>query len=327
MKSDDIVAKLQELGVLSDRQHNLGFIDSGSFALNKIISGKYAKGGYPIGKIIEIFGENSTGKTVFLTHAIAAAQKKGYFTVLLDNEFTYNRFFAESLGVDSTKLIYDDPPTVSQCFSRIEELILKIREFDTDTPILIGLDSLAGQSDAEEEKKIDELTNTDGMIRAKEIGQCLRKINPMLRINKACLIVINQVRMNPLVMYGDKTAKSGGGKALEFWSSVSLKTKSNKTSDLIKDDKDRVIGIQGVVENKKNKEALPFQQCPFKLIYDKGLDPYWGLEAVAIEAGLVTKSGAGWYTVKSTGAKFQGEEALQSFISTSQDVQNYLINN
>ena len=321
----DILKQIKGLSFLSDQDINLGFINTGSFALNKVVSGKY-NGGWPIGRVVEIMGNPSTGKTLFISHAFSEAQKLGYYTIMLDNEFAYDSAFAKKLGVDPTKLIYEAPETVPECFEKAEELMQKIREVDKDTPIVIAIDSLAGQSKKEKEKEIKDFDPMDGGVRAKEIGQCLRHINPKLRENKALLLVINQVRSKIGVMYGNPDTRSGGGKALEFYCGVCLNLTSNKTSDVLKDKNDQPIGIKGRIKNTKNKVTVPFQECDFELFYDKGLNPYYGLEQVAIEAGLLEKNGA-WYTIKSSQKKFQGEEELQKYITSNEEVINYLKEN
>jgi recombination protein RecA len=307
---------LKRLGTLNDQEDtfDLGDVPSGSFALNHIITGDF-KRGYPIGRLIEIFGESSTGKTVWATHAIREAQKKGYYTGFLDNEFSYDPKFAKSLGVDNSKLIYAAPDTVIKCFAQAEEWWKEIRKEDADTPIVIVLDSLAGQSTLEEEKAIGEFSNTDGARRAVEIGQTLRQLKPELKKNKVCFIVINQVRVNIADMYGNKIAKSGGGKALDFWSDISLQVVSNKTSDVLKDDTtNETIGIQGKIRTKKNKVAIPFREVEFRLIFNKGIDPYYGLLPVLINEKVLTKKG-GWYEIVATGAKFQEGEFLAGKVS------------
>ncbi len=298
---------LKRLGVLKDQEDkfDLGYIPTGSYALNHVISGKY-DGGYPIGRLIEIFGESSTGKTVFITHAIREAQKLGYYTALLDNEFSYSPAFATVLGVDNSKLIYSAPDTVVKCFKQAEDWIKEIREEDKDTPILICLDSMAGQSSLEEGKEIGDFSPTDGPRRALEIGQTLRQLRPELAKHKVCFILINQVRTNIADMYGNKIAKSGGGKSLEFWCDVSLQTVSNKTSDVQKD-KEIATGIVGKIRNKKNKVYIPFRECEFKLIFDKGLESLYGILPTLVQEGILDKKG-GWYEIKATGEKFQESE-------------------
>jgi len=138
---EDICKRLDGAALLSEEDQIHGFVDSGSYALNKILSGKY-DGGYPIGAITEIYGESSTAKTVFLTHAFVGAQQKGYYTVMIDNEHAYSPAFAKTLGVDPEKLIYLMPEAMEDCFLAIEQVITAIRETDTTTPIIIGYDSI-----------------------------------------------------------------------------------------------------------------------------------------------------------------------------------------
>lgn len=321
---NDLLKQIQGLQFLSDQDIDLGFINTGSYALNKVVSGKYS-GGWPIGRVVEVMGNPSTGKTLFISHAFAEAQKLGYYTIMLDNEFAYDSAFARKLGVDPEKLIYEAPETVPGCFEKAEELMEKIREHDKDTPIVIAIDSLAGQSAKENEKDVKEFDNMDGANRAKEIGQCLRHINPLLRKNKALLLTINQVRSKPGVMYGNPDTRSGGGRALEFYCGVCLTLTSNKTSDVLRDKNEQPIGIKGRIKNTKNKVTVPFQECDFELFYEKGLNPYYGLEQVAIDAGLLEKKG-GWYTTN-TGEKFQGETELQKYITSNPALLKYLQEN
>lgn len=302
MINDELIKRLTSARTLAEKDQVVEFVHTGSYALNRIVSGRL-NGGWPIGYISEIMGDSSTGKTVFLTHAFAEAQKKGWYTVLLDNEFAYNAEFAKIFGVDSGKLIYDDPDTVPKCFAKMEEIILEIREKDKETPIFVGLDSMAGQSDKEASKDINEFDNMDGAVRAKEIGQCLRHINPILKKNRVGLVLINQVRLKPGVMYGNPETRSGGGKSLEYYCAGTYKVVSNKTSDLIKEGDDP-IGIKGTIRNTKNKLAIPFKECDFKLIYNTGLDPLYGILPALVAEGILTKSGA-WYTHISSGKKFQ----------------------
>ena len=312
--NQDVLARLKNAGLLSEQPMDLGFVSTGMYALNKVISGDYTKG-IPIGLITQIGGKSSTAKTVFATHTLVEAQKKGYYSVLIDSENAYSPEFAESLGLDPTNLIYAAPDTLEDCFDTIEKIILDIRSVDTETPIVIAYDSIAvSPSKAEFEADGYEGNNMVGAARAKSTGACLRKINPLMRKHKVALIIINQIRSKIGVMFGNPETNAAGGMSLEYYLGVSLQTLSNKTSDLIKDENKNIIGIRGTVRNKKNKVSMPFQECSFELIFDKGLNPYEGLLEDFVKSGLVEQGGA-WYTVKDTGVKFQ----KKNFISKLED--------
>jgi len=293
---DDICKRLDGAALLSEEDQVYGFVDSGSYALNKVLSGRY-DGGYPIGSITEIYGESSTAKTVFLTHAFVGAQKKGYYTVMVDNEHAYSPSFARVLGVDPEKLIYLMPEAMEDCFLAIENAILAIREKDRDTPIINGYDSI-GVSPTKKEMQDDFGKNSEmaGALRAKVAGQCLRRINPLLRKHKAALLIINQVRSKVGVMFGDPRTKAGGGKALLYYCGVSIETSSNK-SDVIYDDIKNPLGIKGNIRCVKNKVTVPYQDCEFKLLYDKGLEKDYGLTTYAFKKGQVTSPSKGWYSM------------------------------
>jgi len=307
VNTQEVLSRLTSAGLLSSEKMDLGYVPTGIYALNKVVSGKYS-GGYPIGGLTEIIGESSTGKTIFITHAFKEAQRLGYYTILIDNEFAYSPAFAETLGVDTSKLVYKTPDTVEKCFAAIENITKEIREHDPDTPIVVGFDSIGtAQSSTEAEQDMLGGSNMDGALRAKEVGRCLRKINPILRQRKVALIIINQVRNKVGVMYGDPTTRAGGGKSLEFYCAVSLKVNSNKSSDILRDQNKQPEGIKGKIVGKKNKVAIPFQECEFKLVYNEGLDPYFGLASQLEKDGLVSRAG-GWYTLKSNDFKFQSKE-------------------
>jgi len=303
----DVLARLKNAGLLSEQLPDLGFVSTGNYALNKIISGDYRKG-VPIGMITQFHGEASTAKTVFATHILREAQAKGYYAMLVDSENAYNAEFAKHLGIDPKKLIYAAPETLEECFQVITETIVAIRMTDKETPIIVAYDSIAvSPSKAEYEAEGYEGNNMVGAIRAKSTGACLRKINPLLRKQKVALIIINQIRNKVGVMYGNPETMAAGGKSLEYYLGVNLKCISNKTSDLIRDDNKQVIGIKGKIRNTKNKVSIPFRECEFELIYNEGLNPYAGTLKQLEGEGLVERSGS-WYTVGGTGRKFQSKE-------------------
>jgi len=307
-----VLKRLKNAGLLSEQVPDLGFVGTGSYALNKIISGEYTKG-IPIGMITQFIGESSTAKTVFGTHILKEAQAEGYYTMMVDSENAYNPKFAKHLGIDPETLIYSAPETLEDCFQVIQETILEIRREDKDTPIVVVYDSIAvSPSKAEYEAENYEGHNMQGAVRAKSTGACLRKINPLLRMKKVALVVINQIRNKVGVMYGSPDTAAAGGKSLEYYLGVNLKCISNKTSDLIKDDNKNVIGIQGKLRNTKNKCSVPFRECEFELLWDEGLNPYAGLLKQLELEGFVERNGA-WYTLKETGKKFQSKDFVNLF--------------
>jgi recombination protein RecA len=302
-----VLDRLKNAGLLSEQPVDLGYISTGSFALNKVISGEYTKG-IPVGMITQFHGESSSAKTVFATHILKEAQEKGYWSILVDSENAYNPEFAKHLGIDPKKLIYSTPETLEDCFQVIEDTILTIREVDKDTPIVVAYDSIAvSPSKVEYEAENYEGNNMQGAIRAKSTGACLRKINPLMRKHKVALVVINQIRNKIGVMYGSPDTMAAGGKSLEFYLGVNLKCISNKTSDLLKDDNKNVIGIVGKVRNTKNKVSLPHRECEFELMYNEGLNPYAGVLKLLEMEGAVTRAGA-WYSVVGTDKKFQSKD-------------------
>lgn len=305
--NDRLIKSLKDAGfsTLSNQTLDLGFVSTGNYALNKVISGDYTKG-IPIGMITQFLGDSSTGKTVFATHTLIEAQKKGYHAVLVDSENAYNIDFAEKLGLDPARLIYTAPETLEECFQSIEDTVTKIRSFDPETPIVIAYDSIAVSPIKEEleEKKGDvskyDGHNMQGAMRAKVTGACLRKINPILRKNNVALLIINQLR-SKVGLFGGETS-AAGGRSLDYYLGVNLKCSVRKADRIEKDGE--IVGIRGVIENIKNKVSIPFRKCAFTLIFDEGLDSFSGMLADLSKGGAVEEK-SGWYTLKSTGKKFR----------------------
>ncbi len=311
--NSDVIKRLKNAGLLSEQAHDLGFVSTGSYALNKVISGNYMNG-IPIGQISQFHGESSTAKTVFATHILKEAQNKGYYSMLVDSENAYNPTFAKTLGIDPEKLIYSTPETLEDSFQVMEETILSIRETDPETPIVIAYDSIAvSPSKVEYDAESYDGNNMQGAVRAKATGACLRKINPLMRKHKVALIVINQLRSKVGVMYGNPDTMAAGGRSLDYYLGVNLKCVSNKTTDLIKDDHKRIIGITGTVRNTKNKVSIPFRECEFELMYDEGLNPCAGLLKQLVLDNIIDQNGA-WYSWGDV--KFQRKEFDESFATS-----------
>lgn len=298
----EILSRLKNIRLL-DESEETKFISTGCYALNKIISGDYHRG-LPESHLIQIRGESSTGKTLFMTTMLGSAQESGWYTVLLDAENTFSKEFSSKLGLNSESLIYSNPTSLEEAFDYIQDIIKKIREEDKETPILIALDSLAVLQTKEEAERetVGENSNTDGARRALITGGLLRKITPILKSNKTTLIIINQLRSKINAgPYSDPTVNASGGRSLEFYLSVDIKLVSNKTSDVIRDEKTKQpLGIQGDIQIKKNKVGIPFKECEFRVLFDKGLDPYFGLLDSLVSDGLIIKSDAGRLSVGNT---------------------------
>ena len=309
----DVVKKLKSVGLLSDHEADLGYVSTGSLALNKICSGSFHLG-LPIGYITQFRGESSTAKTVFVTSVLAEATKQGYWALLIDSENAYNPVFAESLGINPDRLYIDAPPSIEDCFDKIEKFILEIREEvgDKETPIIIGYDSIAvSPCKAELDSENYDSNNMVGAMRAKVTGSCLRRINTLLRKHKVCLMVINQVRNKVGVFMGDPRANAAGGKALDYYLGINLETLS-ANSEKMKDpnNKDSIIGIRGRIKNTKNKVTVPFQETSFELLFDKGLTKHFGVLDILVKDGVVERNGA-WYTYN--GQKFQAKLFNEEF--------------
>lgn len=302
----DIIKDLKEFdaGLLSENFSFItDYVDSGSYAFNKILSGRFIGGGFPIGAFSEIWGESSTAKTVFLTHAFVGAQKKNYHVVMIDNEHAYQPEFAKSLGVDPTKLLYAEPTTVEGCFEFAEAVIKKIRELDPETPIVIGLDSLGTAPTVKElEEDLQENEAIGGALRAKVTGKALRRLNALIKKYKVAFILINQVRNKIGVVMGDPKTKAAGGKSLEFYCGLSMEPRVRKDGRLV-DDLDNPIGISGEIFNTKNKITRPYQKCEFELLYDKGLTRNFGLADLLVRSGEVFQPAKGYYAFKGADTK------------------------
>jgi recombination protein RecA len=308
---NDIIKSLKTAGMLSEQNLDLGFVSTGSYALNKICSGEYT-GGIPIGLMTQFQGTSSSAKTVFVTHILAEAQKMGYYTMLIDAENAYNSKFAESLGIDPNNLIYITPESVEDTFDQMDKIVKEIRELDKDTPIVIGYDSIAvAPCKFELNRDNYDVDNTDGMRRANVTGSVLRKMNQLLQKNKIALVVINQQRSS-MNMYGSPKKTAAGGKALFYYLSQEFETFA-PPAERIKDDRDNIIGIRGKVVNTKNKVTLPYQTAQFELYFDKGLTPHYGILDLLVKDRIVDRSGA-WYQYKDE-PKFQAKTFNEGFMT------------
>lgn len=264
------------------------WIPSGSPVIDAVLGG-----GWPAGRIVEIYGPESNGKTTVALHAIAETQKLGGITVFLDTEHALDKRRAKAVGVNLKKLIYAQPETMEDLFSYVEELVEKIKQKAPDRLVTVVWDSVAATpTKAEIEGEYGEqLVGIHGRI----MSQAFRKITNLISKHKVLFICINQVRDKIGTMYGDKTA-TPGGRALKFYSTIRLEVK--KTGNVKEDDK--IVGIECKATVKKNKVAPPFGEAQFNIMFkdeDGGIDAYGSTIDYAQKLGIFGDK-KGWFVYK-----------------------------
>lgn len=311
----DICACIPGAEILSnDVSAQLGFVSTGNFAVDFICSGKFWNGGIPMGRITEIIGPSSTGKTIIGTHILQGVQRMGGVGVLIDSESAYSAAFGEVLGLDTNKLIYLQPECLEDCFMRIIKIVEYIRKNTTDMrPIAIVYDSIAASPSRMECEKIQKGEDIGSLMgrRALICSDYLRNIAGFLSKQKAAVVVINQIRSKIGVMFGNPETGAGGGNSLEYYCSVRLDCRRRGK---IADKQKRAIGIYMNVKNVKNKVAKPFREASeLELFFDKGIAPTSGLIGLLVEEEKLVQGGA-WYSVKDSDVKFQGKNLVETLL-------------
>lgn len=283
--TSDIVKEAKKLvGVDIDALKVEQYIDTGNYGLNYIITGDFLKG-YPIGRVVELYGDPSTGKSLLVAHAIANAQKLGGIAILDDSEFTYDKFFGEMVGVDNDELIYFNSETVEEHVDRVESLIKLIRKHD-NAPIFIALDSVAMLSTAHE---MESDFNTPDMQKAKLLRKFFRTKRQVFARQNILYLVTNHVTAKIGVTFGRKKTTTGGS-AIPFMGSVRIELVFKKK---IKED-NQFIGVCTEATATKNKISPPFKYTTLDILFNKGVVRESGLKDVLVQAGLITQEGKKW---------------------------------
>lgn len=285
------------------------YVDTGNLAINFACSGKFTKGGFPGGRIIEAFGPEASGKSFLGYCFLGAIQKMGGIAILLDCERSSGSEFAERCGhVDPDKLIVYSPVTLQQVERQIISVVRAVRAKFPDKPIGIVWDSIGVNPTEREFSEVDLPDNpTKAQLdavgqerpgeRAKFANKILRSLNPFLNDNNATLYVINQVRKKIGVIYGNDETTSGGGEALKFYASLRFRTGAPKAFQ----DKDTKLslGVNMTIANKKNRHFTPgikVENVP--LFFESGINPLGGLlDALLMAKKVEPAKGAGKYTV------------------------------
>ena len=280
------------------------FVSTGSSVLDLAISNR-PNGGVAVGRITEINGLESSGKSLIGTHILAETQKKGGVAVYIDTETSVSREWLETIGVDVSKLLYLHVETVEDIFECIESIITKIRESDRERLVSILVDSLAGASTKVEMEADFE---KDGWATSKAIivSKAMRKITQMIGRERIALVFTNQLRQKLGVMFGDPWTTSGG-KALPFHSSTRIRLKN--MGQIKVGAKNDVIGMKCRAQIIKNRLGPPLRHADFNLYFDSGIDDKGSWLTVLKDHKLLKIAGA-WYTLEYKGKdiKFQSKD-------------------
>lgn len=241
------------------------WISTGVDVLDIIMSDGKTIGGLPIGRMIEIYGDEAVGKSLLAIQATAQAQANGYAVLYIDTESAVSISVMETLGVNLSDMMYDDPDTVEDVFSLIESAINAKALVDKNAPLLIIWDSVAATTTKIEKDSGFDKANVASQARAISAG--LRKIIRTLSDNNVCLVLINQTRDKIGVTFGDPETTSGGN-AIKYYASIRLRLKYHGK---IKEDK-RVVGVKTSVNVTKNKVGQPFRSASLPIYFNFGVD-------------------------------------------------------
>ena len=284
-----------------EKIENVDVIPTGSIGLNAALG----VGGYPKGRIIEIFGPESSGKTTLAIHAIAECQKAGGVAAFIDAEHAFDRFYAEQLGVDIDNLYISQPDNGEQALEIADHLI---RSSAID---IIVIDSVAALTP---KKEIEgDMGDSAVGLQARLMSQALRKLTSTISKTNTTCIFINQLREKIGVMFGNPETTTGGN-ALKFYSSVRLDIRS---SGKIKDG-DNVLGNQVKVKVVKNKVAPPFRKAEFEIIFGEGISKVGEIVDLGVEYEIIKKSGS-WFSYGDSKLG-QGRDATKALLQDNPEL-------
>jgi recombination protein RecA len=264
-------------------------------------------GGLPRGRVVEIFGPESSGKTTLALHVIAEAQRRGGMAAFVDAEHALDANYAAKLGVDTDNLLVSQPDSGEQALEIAEVLI---RSGAVDVLVIDSVAALVPRSELE-----GEMGEAQMGLQARLMSQALRKLTSIVAKSKTCLVFINQLREKIGVMFGNPETTTGG-RALKFYASIRLDIR--RVASL--KEGEEVIGSRAKVKVVKNKVAPPFREAEFDILYGEGISKEGDLLDLGVEQKVVEKSGA-WYAFEGDRLG-QGRENARQFLKDNHDIRN-----
>ena len=285
---------------------DMEIIPTGSLGLDVALG----VGGYPKGRVVEIYGPESSGKTTLTLHAIAEAQKKGGIAAFIDAEHAFDRYYAEDLGVDVENLIISQPDNGEQALEITDNLI---RSGAIDIIVIDSVAALTPKSEIE-----GEMGDSKMGLHARLMSQALRKLTGSISKTQCTVIFINQLREKIGVMFGNPETTTGGN-ALKFYASVRLDI---RRSTQIKNTNNEVLGNKTRVKVVKNKVAPPFKTVEFDIVYGKGISKVGEIIDLGVDFEIIKKSGS-WFSYDDTKLG-QGREAVKSLLLDNPELMDEL---
>ena len=286
---------------------NIDVIPTGSLGLDVALG----VGGFPKGRVIEIFGPESSGKTTLAIHAIAEAQKNGGIAAFIDAEHAFDRFYAEKLGVNTAELLVSQPDNGEQALEIADNLI---RSGAIDIIVIDSVAALTPKSEIE-----GDMGDSKMGLQARLMSQALRKLTATISKTGCCCIFINQLREKIGVMFGNPETTTGGN-ALKFYASVRIDI---RRSSQIKDG-DSVTGNRVKVKVVKNKVAPPFRNAEFDILYGEGISKVGEIIDLGVEKNIIKKSGS-WFSYGDSKLA-QGREAAKQVLLDNPELAEELEN-
>ena len=280
-------------------------IPSGSIGLNVALG----IGGLPKGRVVEIYGPESSGKTTLALHAIAESQKVGGIAAFIDAEHAFDRFYAQKLGVDVENLLVSQPDNGEQALEIVENLI---RSGAIDIIVIDSVAALTPKSEIE-----GEMGDSKMGLQARLMSQALRKLTSTISKTATCCIFINQLREKIGIMFGNPETTTGGN-ALKFYSSIRLDIR--KINQL--KEGEEIVGNRVKVKVVKNKLAPPFRKAEFDIIYGEGISRILEIIDLAVEYNIIKKSGS-WFSYGETKLG-QGRDAVKKLLQDNPELSEEL---